>query len=202
MKNQISRICSLILVLLFVMILIGCGDGFRSDINENADDDISEAIYNAVGREKVYYHGKKTKSSSKITGYTYTVHDYEDENLLTNIVEAANTAIKAKDISPKIYLEIWEETTEGSEPVVRLCNYYVAEDEYEQYKFLQCLYILGTERSNKGDASPYNKASIYIGLPEIKRLFVTDKIAQNAETEGIDWYEVWTNLEHYEVFER
>lgn len=99
-------------------------------------------------------------------------------------------------------MAVREEMPGGLETVVSLYNYFEDEGRYERYEFFQCLDISGTERSNKGDASPYNKASTYINLPDIKRLVVTEKIAENAEEEGIDWYEVWTDLEYYEVYER
>ena len=52
-----------------------------------------------------------------------------------------------------------------------------------------------------GDDSIYNKASTYINLPDIKSLVVEKKIDQSAEEEGIDWYEIWPDLEYYEVLE-
>ncbi len=51
------------------------------------------------------------------------------------------------------------------------------------------------------DVSPCNEVSTYINLPDIKNLTVTEKIVQFAEDEGIDWYEIWPDLEHYEVFD-
>lgn len=51
------------------------------------------------------------------------------------------------------------------------------------------------------DYSPFDKLSTYINLPDIKSLAVSKKIAQIAEEEGIDWYEIWPDLEHYRVFE-
>lgn len=66
------------------------------------DDNISKAIYEAVGDEKVRYCGKKYINPGKlgVSGeyaiYTYQIRDHEDENLLTDMVEAANTVIEGK----------------------------------------------------------------------------------------------------------
>lgn len=204
MKKRAVKICVSILVFLLVAIGIVIGGlvfAFSYERNKRPDDDISKAIYEAVGRKKAYYYGKEYFRSGKVAMYAYVVRDYEDEKLLTNIVEAANAVLKEKEVTQKIQLAIWEEMSGGSETVVSLYNYYDGVDGYEQYTALQNLYISGTNRSIKGDASPYNKASTYINLPDIKRLVVSKKIAQNAEEEGIDWYEVWSDLEYYEVLE-
>ena len=36
-------------------------------------------------------------------------------------------------------------------------------------------------------------------LNSYKFLTISEKIKKNAEEEGIDWYEIWTNLEEFEV---
>ena len=48
----------------------------------------------------------------------------------------------------------------------------------------------------------YNKAVTYINLPDIKRLCISKEIAHDAEENGIDWYEIWPDLEYFEVTER
>ena len=203
MKKRILKIYALVLTLLLVLIVPGCGEVFRKEVNKSPDDDISKAIYEAVGRKKVYYRGKQYNNSGEVAWYEYTVHDYEDENVLTDMAEAVNAVMKEKEVSEKIHLGIREKIPGGggTEGVASLSNYCESEDGFEKYEFLQNLYICGTEDSSKGDASPYNKAATYINLPNIKRLVVTKKIAKNVEEEGIDWYEIWPELEYYEVLE-
>ena len=167
------------------------------------DDIISEAIYEAVGDEKVRYCGKKLKNpgnlgvSAEFITYTYQIRDHEDANLLTDMVEAANAVIKKdKTVMQKINLVIKEEFVSGAyRTAVSLRNYYEVEDGYKQYKSFQNLYIGETVFSS----GPYGKASTYTTLPDIRRLCVIKEIAQDAEEEGIDWYEVWPDLEYYEV---
>lgn len=120
---------------------------------------------------------------------------------MTDMVEAANAVVAEKKVTKKIRLVIREKMPGGTEAVVSLRNYYESEDVFEQYGSFQNLNIYGTERSNKGNASPYNKASTYINLPDVKSLVVSQKIAKNAEEEGIDWYEIWPDWEYYEVLE-
>ena len=202
MKKRMPKIYTLILLLLSSMIVAGCGEGFRADVNKRPDDDISEAIYEAVGRKKVYYYSKRSDNSEKIVFYEYLVHDYEDENVLTDMVEAVNEVREKENIENKISLVIREKIPGGVEAVASLRNYYEGENGCEQYEMLQCLYITGTEHSfRRQQGSPYDKISTYINLPDIKSLVVSEKIAKTAEEEGIDWYEIWPDLEYYEVLE-
>ncbi|MBD5503103.1 MAG: hypothetical protein HDR09_04930 [Lachnospiraceae bacterium] len=200
MKKRMPKIYTLILILLSSMIVAGCGEGFRADVNKKPDDDISKAIYEAVGRKKVYYYSKRSDNPKKIVFYEYLVHDYEDENILTDMVEAVNAVMKEKEMTEKIDLDLREKIPGGVESVASLSNYYEGENGCEQYEMLQCLYITGTEHSfRRQQGSPYDKISTYINLPDIKSLVVSEKIAKTAEEEGIDWYEIWPDLEHYKV---
>ena len=201
MKKPLSKICIFILTLLSVMMLTGCGEIFQIKVNKIPDDDISKAIYKEVGRKKIHYWGKKSYDSDETVVYGYLVRDYEDENLLVNMVEAANAVMEEKEMTEKIVLYLWEEIPGGHSSLVSLRNYYECEDGYEQYVSFQSLYIYGTSYDVKQQDNPYNKLSTYISLPDIKSLFVRKKIAQSAEEEGIDWYEIWPDLEHYKVWE-
>lgn len=202
MKKRMPKMRAFILTLLSVMIVTGCGEGFRIEVNQKPHDDISKAIYEAVGREKVYFQGKKSMDPDEPVIYEYLVYDYEDEKLLQNMVEAANTVMEEKKASDKIILTLWEKTTGGGyEAVASLHTYYENEDGCVQYGSFQTLIIQGTEHPDMPDCNPYDKVSTYINLPNIKSLTVCKKIAQSAEEEGIDWFEIWPDLEHYRVLE-
>ena len=188
MKKRIAKICTSILILLLAVTAVRCGETAL----KNKDDIISKTISEAIGKKKVYYKGQEYIGPAAM--YSYVVLDYEDENLLTDIVEAVNAVIKEKGITEEICLDIQEKKLGGTESVACIYNYY-------SYETFQRLEIYGTKHSYKGDDSPYNKASTYINLPDIKELLVTEKIAQSAEEEGIDWYEVWPDLEHYEILD-
>lgn len=205
MKNQTPKSYTLIFALLLVMIVTACGgSSLQFGRSKNPDDDISQAIYETIGRKKMYYHGKHYSQKGEVAWYEYMVRDYEDEDVLTDMVGAVNAVIEEKGISEKVHLGIREKVNivgGGDEGVASLSNYNENEDGSEKYEFLQNLYILGTRRSEKNDCSPYNKPSTYTNLPDIKSLVVSKKIAQAAENEGIDWYEIWPDLEYYEVLE-
>ncbi len=202
MRNQMPRMCVLFITLLSVMIVTGCGEGFRIEVNQKPYDDISKAIYEVVGREKVYFQGKNSIDPDEPVIYEYLVYDYEDENLLQDMLEAANAVMKEKEKTEKINLVLREKISGGgTEAVASLRTYYEGEDGYELYGSFQNLHIYGTDVSKMRDRSPYDKLSTYINLPDIKSLAVSKKIAHKAEEEGIDWYEIWPDLENYRVYE-
>lgn len=110
--------------------------------------------------------------------------------------------VKEKEKTVKINLVLREETPGGgTEAVTSLRTYYEGEDGYELFGSFQNLLIYGTDVSIMRDRSPYDKLSTYINLPDVKSLSVSKKIAKKAEEEGIDWYEIWPDLEHYRVYE-
>ena len=210
--KKVIKICVSIFISLLVarmaLIAIGCLIVVAKSYEKNykPDDIITEAIYEAVGSKKVRYCGKQYSKpgnlgvSGEIVTYTYKIRDHEDANLLTDMVEAANAVIKEKRVIQKIDLVIEEEFVSGAyRAATSIRNYYyhAEEDGYEQYETLQCLYIGETIF----DSSPYSKASTYTTLPDIRRLCVIKEIAQDAEEDGIDWYEIWPDLEWYEVKE-
>ncbi len=209
MKKPMSKMYAFILTLLSVMIVTGCGEPLRPKVNKRPNDDISKAIYEAVGRKKVYYQGNKiyklgenSDNPVEIVGYEYLVRDYEDENVLVDMVEAANAVMEEKEVKEKMDLVLWEEIPGGIEAVTSVRTYYEGEDGYELYGSFQTLHIYGTDLSfMRNQGSPYDKISTYINLPDIKNLVVSKKIAKTAEEEGIDWYEIWPDLEHYKVLE-
>ncbi|MDE7177568.1 MAG: hypothetical protein K2O59_07090 [Lachnospiraceae bacterium] len=201
MKKPMSIMCALILTLLAGMIVTGCGEAFIREVNKSHDDDISKAIYEAVGRKKVHYWGKTSYNSDETDTYEYLIHDYKDENVLKDMVEAANVVMKEKATTEKKDLLLLDKVSGRYEPVVSIRTYYECQDECFQYESFQTLFIYGTDQSTKSDNNPYDKLSTYIDLPDIKSLAVSKKIAQIAEEEGIDWYEIWPDLEHYKVFE-
>lgn len=116
------------------------------------------------------------------------------------MVEVANAVMKERETTDKIILTLWEKTTGGGyEAVASLHTHYENEDGCVQYGSFQTLIIQGTEHPDMPDCNPYDKVSTYINLPDIKSLAVSKKIAQSAEEEEIDWYEIWPDLEHYRV---
>ena len=181
-------------LLLVILTLVGCGNVEYH--NKKADDDISKAIYEAVG-EDVFYLTKE-ETSQGVLRYEYLIKE-EQEDLLQNIVFMLNDAIKQSEIENKVNIFFEYELPGGTGWSVRLCNYSNDELTAPDCEGLQRLVISGNKHEYSGDY--YNNPNSYINIPNIKYLEVRKNIYDRAEAEGIDWYEYWPELESVEVFE-
>lgn len=84
----------------------GKGFGHIDYTNQKPDDEISQAIKDAVG-EKVYYQGKDEGTTKR---YNYIIKDYDDENLLVEITDAAQNAItNLQEEDNFVTIALWEE---------------------------------------------------------------------------------------------
>lgn len=193
MKSKIFRFIALIFV--FLIIVTGCGDGRYTPINKEADDRISQVIYDQLGT-KLYYDGSSFDKRNEILYSHYVIIDYEDENLLIDTAETVNEMLKKYSINSRICLVIREIVPGGTSSAVCLSNYYENDSEYESYETLQCLEIRGAE----GEYKIYNEASTYENLKDIKALILEVDINKSFEEEGVDWYEIWPDLEHYDIY--
>ncbi|MCM1087588.1 MAG: hypothetical protein NC419_05485 [Muribaculaceae bacterium] len=160
--------------------------------NKEADDEISQAIYDRLG-EKVYYCNSAFNENEEVLYYFYFVNDYEDENLLADMAETVNEKLKEDEINAKICIVIWER---GAHTIASLSNYYEDGDGYELYETLQRLEIWGAHIPYE----KYNEVSTFEKLKDIKAVVVERKINKSLEEQGVDWYEIWPDLEHYDIF--
>ena len=46
----------------------------------------------------------------------------------------------------------------------------------------------------------YNEVSTYEDLKDIKSLILEVDINERMEEGGVDWYEIWPDLEHYDIY--
>lgn len=187
----VLRIFSLVFIL--AISVTGCGRYIAK--NQKADDEISKAIYDKIGR-KAYYEGKEDRNWNEVW-YNYLIRDKKDENLLADIVSTVNLQLEENDIDKKIVIAIWEEISGGETQIAKISNY----DNGKIGNFrCQYLYYLVIRGNDIADYSSYNQASFYPVLEGIEYLEVIEKVNKNAEEEGIDWYEVFPDLKGYEVY--
>lgn len=196
MKKHISSSIISAFIFLLAMVLTGCGNGRYIITNKKADDEISQAIYDQLGT-KVCYHSSSLNENEEVLYYFYIVSDYKDGNLLIDMVETVNEKLKEDSINSRICLVIWEVIPGGTRTMICLSNYYKNDSDYESYETLQCLDIRGAH----GKYKLYNEVSTYENLKDIKALLIDKRINKTLEEEGIDWYEIWPNLEHYDIFD-
>ena len=182
----------LLCLLLVALLLTSCGNVEYH--NKKADDDISKAIYEAVG-EDVYYLGKE-ETSKGVWHYEYLIWE-EREDLLQDVVSVMNETIENERITEKVNVLFLYELPGGDGCAVRLCNYSDDELIHPDCMGLQRMIIVGKDYEYDGDY--YNNPNSYITIPDIKYLSVCSSIHERAIAEGIDWQENWPDLEYLEV---
>lgn len=194
MRKQILRISEILLFFLLAFALVGCG-GTPKLKRKKADDEISKAIYEKVGK-KVSYEGRNESGSGALL-YGYIIPDDEDIDLLSDMVEAINEVLAEED-KGKIALRIIERVPGGSIGVVIVSNYDPDGDEWGWRESLYYFWIEGNEVAE--DFSLYNHATFYPTLEGIEYLKVIDNVNKSAERDDVDWYEVFPDLKGYKVF--
>ncbi len=123
MNRQFFRFKTLLLVIGLSIMAAGCGDGRYTPINKEADDRISQVIYDQLGT-KLYYQGSSFDKNNEIMYYHYVINDYEDENLLIDTAETVNEMLKKYSIISRICIVIHEIVPGGTRSMVCLSNYY------------------------------------------------------------------------------
>lgn len=175
-------------------------DYFQKPHNKKADDEISRAVYEAVGAKEIYYQGKSEGKSGNTTIY-YAFHVRKEKTgLAEEAVAAINTVLEQENISSNISVQFMEEIPGGQEPLFGLCNYIDYKNPSADYGKLQYLWIYGTRHRTQD--SIYNDPETYENIPDIRYLKVSEKIQKAADEKGIDWHEYWPELETIEVIPR
>ena len=157
-----------------------------------ADDVISNAIHEAVGYE-AFYLGKKQNTGAELC-YEYYIRDrwksdIELAEILRDVVTEVNNTIKEEKITDLVSINFYYKT---EEVVLSLHNYSDSQLEYPDLDGLGRVVILG----NYSEGFKYNSPKTYSLLPNIKYLEVKEHIQENANFEGIDWYDYWPDLEN------
>ena len=130
MKGKSSKKVLIYIVLignvLSCLLLTSCfyGYGMRAvyNHNEKPDDEISKSIKKALGK-KVYYQGKDVNDDW--CRYTYLIKDYDDENLIQEIIDAVEEAMEDTNITYQYISIVLVEVFPGAtETVASISNYY------------------------------------------------------------------------------
>ena len=181
----------IIVICLMGGLLLGCGGGYVPNRNHKADDKISRAIYEELGKE-VIYKGKEIKEDNTVY-YKYYVDEQSDQ--IGRIHAAAQKIIEQEGIDDKVCIDCWEEYCDALESVVRFYNYSDG-SENADCEGLQRLIIKGHYINEN---SIYNQADTYSSIQGIKYLQVEWEMADVTEKENIDWYEYFPDLETLEI---
>lgn len=185
-----------ICIVLIAVILLLCGCRSVTYHNKKPDDAISTVIYEAVG-DRVYYQGKCNNWQYDLC-YEYIIKENEEQtDFLYDIVIVVNKIIE-EDITNRVDIVFFHELPGGSGQCIELSNYSDYKLEYPDYEGLQALTITGF--SDFHTDCIFDEPSIYLNLPNIKYLKVSERVQKKADDQGIDWYDYWPDLESVEVF--
>ena len=161
--------------------------------NHEADDIISKTVYETMGSEDIYYQGREIYSDDIFCYEYYLAHEKELE--MQRLINIVNTVIEEEDIHDKIQIRFKMSTPGMFWPVASFQNYSDASLSQPDYDSLQYLFISGGPNYDH----IYHDARTYIDFKDIRYLGVSEAIQRDAEAQGIDWYEIWPDLERAEV---
>ncbi len=99
----------------------------------------------------------------------------------------------------KIFISYNKNIPGGAARVVGLSNYSDSTLDNPDCEGLQRLIIIGADDWGDEDYF-YNNPAVYTNIPGIKSLRISQEMQTKAEEQGIDWYEVWQDLEEVEVY--
>ena len=172
--------CLAILILLCLYNFVS--PGFSSDMK--ADDGFSRCVKKSI--EKTFYYRGHSDSADDVTYYHFEIRDYSPESV-SAFCEALNTntqLLKGKtvvQVEVRITGTLW-----GG--LFRLSNYCDDEGEEVIYDGFYRLAI-------------WDDPKLFVMIKKIKYLVIDDKMQEKAVEEGIDWYEIWPDLEEVIVYE-
>ena len=189
--SEIKKIIGISIV--FVLILLGlsrmnrCGD--NSPNRGIPYDKFSRAIYREMGDDIWYYYKDKGRSGEK--EYYYIIEKC-DRDTITRFSKVLNDLAQEEKKKIAIYVEV--EDPYGSESVLNLKNYSNDNSERADYERFYALSISYPD-FEEGLRNPQT----YTGIEGIKYLRIDSEMQKKAEEQGIDWYEVWPDLEEVVV---
>ena len=190
--RKIKKIIGISIV--FVLILFGlsrmnrCGD--NSPNRGIPYDKFSRAIYREMGDDIWYYYKDKGRSGEK--EYYYIIEKC-DRDTITRFSKVLNDLAQEEKKKIAIYVEV--EDPYGSESVLNLKNYSNDNSEQADYERFYALSISYPD-FEEGLRNPQT----YTGIEGIKYLRIDSEMQKRAEEQGIDWYEIWPDLEDVVVY--
>ena len=190
--RKVKKIIGISIV--FVLILFGlsrmnrCGN--NSPNRGIPYDKFSRAIYREMGDDIWYYYKDKGQSGEK--EYYYIIEKC-DRDTITRFSKVLNDLAQEEKKKIAIYVEV--EDPYGSESVLNLKNYSNNNSEQADYERFYALSISYPD-FEEGLRNPQT----YTGIEGIKYLRIDSEMQKRAEEQGIDWYEVWPDLEDVVVY--
>lgn len=175
-------------------LLCGCFSLYQTTYdNEKANDIISQAVYESLGGDDLFY--QHTKETSDICYYYYIIAK-EEPQVIYDLVLEINEVIEQENINSKICLQCGTQVPGGLVADLAFTNY--SDDTLEKPDY-QVLKKLIARYPDVSGSTLFTDPKIYTVLDDIRYLEIDEQLQQKAEEEGIDWYEYWPNLEKIDI---
>ena len=150
-------------------------------------DKFSRAIYREMGDDIWYYYKDKGRSGEK--EYYYIIEKC-DRDTITRFAKVLNDLAQEEKKKIAIYVKV--ENTHGVESVLSLKNY--SNDNFEQADY-EGFYALSISYFMNSEEESFKDPQTYTEIEGIKHLRIDSEMQKRAEEQGIDWYEIWPDLE-------
>ena len=192
--RKIKKIIGTCIIIAFILFGLSrmnrCGNNFPR--HEIPNDKFSYVVCKEMGDDIWYYYKDKGRSGEK--EYYYIIEKC-DRDTITRFSKVLNDLAQEEKKKIAIYVEV--ENTHGSESVLSLKNYSNDNSEqadYEGFYALSISYFMNSEEESFKDPQTYT------GIEGIKHLRIDSEMQKKAEEQGIDWYEIWPDLEDVVVY--
>ena len=187
--RKIKKIIGTCIIIAFILFGLSrmnrCGD--NSPNRGIPYDKFSRAIYREMGDDIWYYYKDKGRSGEK--EYYYIIEKC-DRDTITRFSKVLNDLARKEKKKIAVYVKV--ENTHGVESVLSLKNYSNDNSEqadYEGFYALSISYFMNSEEES------FKAPQTYTGIEGIKHLRIDSEMQKKAEEQGIDWYEIWPDLE-------
>ena len=178
------------LLLLSILFSLLCSCGYTHYQNKKADNPVSQNVYEVIGGDDVYYLNSWVEDKTVI--YEFMLNKRQKE-VMHDLVEAINDVIEEDKQKVKVYLCTY--IPGGIHKDLVLENYVDDYSIYADYKGLMKVDVNYPDVSmDEVLADPMT----YTVLPDVRVLTISGKFQKKIEEEGIDWKEIWPDLEKVE----
>ena len=185
-------------LLLITAIIIFGGCGYRSVKSAKPDDEVSEYMCDNIGDEYIYLGTSEKYDGGVVYSFCIEPETLSKDSIDKFLDVASSLSIKEGE---RMNIELMTQFSGGNWGICSLKNYYKTENEGDNNEFyvfpeMSVFTISGQELS----ISILNEPSTFTGAKRIKYLFVSEIMQEKADEEGVDWKEIWPELEGVEVF--
>ena len=180
---------ALIIILCIALLCSGCGVN-RDYRNKKSDDNLSAAVYEAVG-EDVFYLFREDIGD---------LHEYEfflnkdDVEIVKHFLEVIDSELTNSE--DKIVVSLSCKIPGGREVGVRVSNY---TDKSSTGPDLAAAKRVEAFYPEVSFCEAFKNPEVYTVIKDVKYLSISDKLYDAAKDKSIVWNELWPSLEDVEI---